>query len=99
MVEHETKSFKWLKVATTATCRRGARLFGVLLRPLVVLPVLVYQYLVAPLIADCCRFHPSCSTYVREAISRHGAVRGGWLSIKRLVRCHPWGGSGCDPVP
>jgi len=46
-----------------------------------------------------CRFAPSCSAYAIEALERHGAFRGGWLTMKRLLRCHPWGGSGYDPVP
>ena len=46
-----------------------------------------------------CRFAPSCSEYAIEAISRHGAIRGSWLATKRLMRCHPWGGTGYDPVP
>jgi putative membrane protein insertion efficiency factor len=46
-----------------------------------------------------CRFAPSCSAYALEALERHGAFRGGWLTLKRLLRCHPWGGSGYDPVP
>lgn len=46
-----------------------------------------------------CRFDPSCSTYALEALERHGARRGSWLTIRRLARCHPWGGMGWDPVP
>ena len=46
-----------------------------------------------------CRFHPSCSAFALEAISRHGALRGTWLALKRVARCHPWGGCGHDPVP
>ena len=46
-----------------------------------------------------CRYTPSCSAYAIEAIGRYGAVRGGWMAAKRLCRCHPWGGSGFDPVP
>jgi uncharacterized protein len=46
-----------------------------------------------------CRFSPSCSAYAIEALSRYGAVRGAWLSAKRILRCHPWGGHGYDPVP
>jgi uncharacterized protein len=46
-----------------------------------------------------CRFDPSCSTYALEALERHGAARGSWLTLRRLGRCHPWGGTGWDPVP
>jgi hypothetical protein len=46
-----------------------------------------------------CRFDPSCSTYALEALERHGALRGSWLTVRRLARCHPWGGHGWDPVP
>ena len=58
-----------------------------------------YQYFVSPLIGPRCRYLPTCSEYTEEAICRHGIVRGGWLSIKRIGRCHPWGSSGYDPVP
>jgi putative membrane protein insertion efficiency factor len=46
-----------------------------------------------------CRFEPTCSQYFLEAVEKHGALHGGWLGMKRLARCHPWGGCGCDPVP
>ena len=58
-----------------------------------------YQLLVSPWISPHCRYAPSCSAYAQEALARHGACTGGWLALKRLARCHPWGGSGFDPVP
>jgi len=58
-----------------------------------------YQRWVSPLSPPSCRFQPSCSTYAVEALDRHGLLRGCLLSIKRLLRCHPWGGHGYDPVP
>ncbi|MCC6909986.1 MAG: membrane protein insertion efficiency factor YidD [Phycisphaerales bacterium] len=61
--------------------------------------VRLYQVTLGHLIGGQCRFCPSCSRYSIEALARHGALRGGWLTLRRLVRCHPWGGSGDDPVP
>jgi putative membrane protein insertion efficiency factor len=58
----------------------------------------VYQVAASPFPSPC-RFTPSCSTYALEAVERYGVVRGGWLGIRRLVRCHPFGGRGHDPVP
>jgi uncharacterized protein len=59
----------------------------------------LYQLLISPLIGPNCRYWPSCSEYAAEAIARHGALSGSWLAAKRLLRCHPWGGHGVDPVP
>jgi hypothetical protein len=58
-----------------------------------------YQRTLAWVLPAHCRFHPSCSHYFVEAVERHGALRGSWLTLKRLLRCHPFGGSGYDPVP
>ncbi|MFZ7105339.1 MAG: membrane protein insertion efficiency factor YidD [Bacteroidota bacterium] len=58
-----------------------------------------YQGALSPLLRPSCRFTPTCSQYGIEAIKKHGAFRGGWLTLKRIARCHPWGGHGHDPVP
>ena len=58
-----------------------------------------YQYAIRPLLGVNCRFYPSCSDYAREAIDRHGAAKGCWLAMRRVVRCHPYHPGGCDPVP
>ena len=58
-----------------------------------------YQYLISPLSAASCRYTPTCSQYGVEAIKKHGAFKGGWLTIKRIASCNPWGGHGHDPVP
>ena len=58
-----------------------------------------YQLLISPILGPSCRYLPSCSDYAAEAIERHGPLAGAWLALRRLARCHPWGGSGYDPVP
>ena len=58
-----------------------------------------YRVLLSPLLGASCRFYPTCSTYAIEAIETHGAARGTWLAIKRILRCHPWHPGGFDPVP
>ena len=59
----------------------------------------VYRRLISPLLGPRCRFVPTCSTYAVEALQRHGALRGSWLTLKRLLRCHPFAEGGYDPVP
>ena len=66
--------------------------------PLVLL-VRFYQICISPLKPSCCRFTPTCSQYALEALRKYGVFKGTWLAIKRILRCHPWGGSGHDPVP
>jgi len=61
--------------------------------------VAAYRYALSPMLGRSCRFHPSCSEYAQEALERHGALRGLWLALRRLGRCHPWHPGGYDPVP
>ena len=70
-----------------------------LLRLILILPLRFYQLSISPLFPPSCRFTPTCSQYAIEAIRRHGPLKGLWLALRRLSRCHPWGGSGYDPVP
>ena len=70
-----------------------------ILNYLLILPIKLYQLLLSPLIGPSCRFTPTCSNYAIEAINKYGPIKGIWLSIKRISKCHPWGDSGHDPVP
>lgn len=69
------------------------------MRKALILIVRTYRYLVSPLLGNHCRFYPSCSSYAIEALERHGALKGCWLSLRRLFRCHPFHPGGVDPVP
>jgi putative membrane protein insertion efficiency factor len=69
------------------------------MRALVSAPVQLYRLFISPLLGPACRYAPSCSAYALEAIAVHGPLRGWGLALRRLLRCHPWGGSGYDPVP
>ena len=70
----------------------------ILIFPFVFL-VRIYQTLISPLTPATCRYQPTCSRYTVEALKKHGLLRGGKLALKRIFSCHPWGGSGYDPVP
>ena len=70
-----------------------------LLKKLLILPIRLYQWLISPLLPKSCRFQPTCSHYMVEAIREWGIFKGTWLGLKRIGRCHPWGGHGYDPVP
>ncbi|MCR9254207.1 MAG: membrane protein insertion efficiency factor YidD [bacterium] len=70
-----------------------------LLKKLFILPILFYQGAISPFFPSTCRYSPTCSEYAKQAIMKHGIFKGIWLGIKRIGRCHPWGGSGYDPVP
>ena len=71
------------------------RIFSLLL----IIPIKSYQIIISPLLGPSCRFTPTCSQYAVEAIQKYGPFKGSWLSFKRILKCHPWGGSGYDPVP
>ena len=66
--------------------------------PLIAL-IKLYQWIISPWIGPKCRFTPTCSQYAIEALKKHGLLKGTWLAVKRISRCHPWGGHGYDPVP
>ncbi|MQY52409.1 membrane protein insertion efficiency factor YidD [Rhodocyclus tenuis] len=69
------------------------------MKTLLVALIRIYQYAISPLLGQRCRFFPSCSEYTVEAVQRHGALKGGYLGMRRLARCHPWSPGGYDPVP
>jgi uncharacterized protein len=59
----------------------------------------LYQWIISPMLGPKCRYTPTCSTYAVQAIEKYGPIKGIWLGLKRISRCHPWGGSGYDPIP
>lgn len=69
------------------------------MKDLIIIPIRLYQRFISPLLPPSCRFTPTCSQYAIEAVSKYGILKGSWLALRRLLRCHPWGGSGYDPVP
>jgi len=79
--------------------KTGSSRFRKLFARVLLTPVYIYRYFISPLLGVNCRFTPTCSAYTIEVTEKYGALRGGWLAVKRIVRCHPFGGSGHDPVP
>lgn len=69
------------------------------MKQLLVLIFRGYQLLISPLLPNACRYAPTCSEYGIQAVRKYGALKGGWIAIKRILRCHPWGGHGYDPLP
>ncbi|MBK6264651.1 membrane protein insertion efficiency factor YidD [Marivirga sp. S37H4] len=70
-----------------------------LIRKFASLPIIFYQYGISPFFPASCRYTPTCSEYAKQAILKHGIIKGSKLAAKRISKCHPWGGSGHDPVP
>ncbi|HNQ05362.1 MAG TPA: membrane protein insertion efficiency factor YidD [Thiobacillaceae bacterium] len=66
---------------------------------LIIALIRLYQLALSPFLGNQCRFSPTCSRYAQEAVARHGALKGGWLALRRIGRCHPWHPGGHDPVP
>jgi putative membrane protein insertion efficiency factor len=66
---------------------------------LFLLLIKIYQGAISPLLGPACRYEPTCSVYAANAIQKYGPFKGGWLALKRILSCHPWGGHGFDPVP
>lgn len=88
-----------LRAAFEDMSRIAGDMLGMLARGLAVALVWAYRLILRPLFPTTCRFEPSCSEYALQALARFGALRGGWLALRRLGRCNPWGPFGADPVP
>jgi len=69
-----------------------------IINTLIILPIRIYQYTISPLLGNRCRFHPSCSSYFIEAVQKKGALKGSYLGVRRLLKCHPFNPGGYDPV-
>ena len=73
--------------------------FKTFIRKAFLVPVYFYRYCISPFTPPSCRYTPTCSRHMIEAVMKYGIFKGGWLGVKRILRCNPWGGSGYDPVP
>ena len=85
--------------ATREAWKKARHTVGLLLTWLLVVPIVFYQRCISPFTPPSCRFTPTCSEYGKEALRKHGPLKGLYLAVRRILRCHPWGGSGYDPVP
>jgi len=83
----------------TSARERGDSAVKHALALIAIVPIRLYQRLLSPLFPPSCRFTPTCSNYAVTALERHGLLKGGWLAIRRIGRCHPWNPGGHDPVP
>jgi putative membrane protein insertion efficiency factor len=86
-----------LAVRTMSPLVRAGRALARLPQLALIAAVRCYQYAISPWLGPRCRYQPTCSTYFIEAVRKYGALRGGWRGLRRILRCHPWGGSGYDP--
>ena len=84
---------------SSVTMVRGLRAVGLVPRNVVVAILHIYRAVISPLYGDVCRYYPSCSAYGLRSVQEHGVIRGGWLTVRRLARCHPWAEGGIDDVP
>lgn len=75
------------------------RVFNIVLSFPILVLVKIYQYIISPILPQSCRYHPTCSVYMVDALKIWGPFKGTYLGLKRILSCHPWGGSGSDPVP
>lgn len=75
------------------------RYIGLIFSYILIFPVKLYQWVISPILPNACRFDPTCSSYMVQALKIHGPIKGLFLGTKRISRCHPWGGHGHDPVP
>ncbi|MBQ9178136.1 MAG: membrane protein insertion efficiency factor YidD [Prevotella sp.] len=84
---------------TSDIIRQTIRIVRNVATAIMLMPIYFYKRCISPFTPPSCRFTPTCSEYAAQAIKKHGPAKGTWLAIRRIARCHPWGGSGYDPVP
>ncbi|NCW88101.1 MAG: membrane protein insertion efficiency factor YidD [Chitinophagia bacterium] len=102
-IQHSLLKWKKFSLNSIPFLQKNPTNISLFIKRILILPFLVliklYQWVLSPWIGPKCRYTPTCSHYTVEALQKHGLLKGLWLSIKRISRCHPWGSSGYDPVP